>query len=367
MSVLLPFLFLAVPGLGDGRSTGESKLQWRAPGVFEESLAPCSKIRRSRGSLCAIGAEAAYWLEGADSAHTARINPPEPGLVLLDATTWGKRSAELWRGGDGLLHVWADLGDGWRQRTLPLELQPAATPTVTRASAVLAASGDTLVVSAATTILRLERGSWTCVPLKFSGGTPNPPITRSLLVDRDLFLASGRLPTEELVVADFDSGRARCVNASLPDGAQSVLDLDLGPDGRVYVTCGVSPLSRGGQLLVRNGDSWQALLSSPVRPIEIVCGNALPVESPPPQERSLTYLALSFDAESRPCLLTAEDGILRQASDGTWSCITPGWWDPELSVCDLALEGTSAILASMRAGVLQLDLSTLEGRRLHLP
>lgn len=363
MRVLLPLFLLLVPGLGADSSAHEPKVHWRRPGVFDQSLPPCSKIRWTRRSLCAITAHSAYWLDGAGSAWAQEMGPDEPGSVLLDATSWDKRSAEVWRGADGLLHVSADLGDGWRPRPIPADLQPVHSPPTRSALATIAASGETLAVCADAAILRFENGRWSRIGIDLRGHTLEHGPRRALLVGRELYLALDSWQSEELVVADIDSGRAQYASDAFPEGAKRVLDLDLGPDGRVYVTWGALGLSTGGQLLVRAGDSWQALASSPVRPIEVVCGNEPQLARPVPKELSQDYLALAFDGQNRACLLTSEQGILRRESDGSWTCITPGWWDPELDVCDLEVVDDSALFASMRVGVLTLDLSTLEGRR----
>jgi len=371
MRVLLPLLFALVPNLPQHQSIDGPSVHWTAPGIFDPSLPPCWALRRTRGSLCAITSDGAFWLDATSSSYAASMGEDEPGSVLLDATSWDKRSTEVWRGRDGLLHVSADIGDGWRPRPIPPELQPATDAAAPPARAVISGYGDVLVLCAYGAIFRFERGTWSRLPIQLRGRALEHRADRALLVDRLLYLSLNSFDRGELIQVDIDTGRALCASDSFPEGASCVRDLELGPDGRVYVTCGAPVMSTGGQLLVREADGWRVMLAAPVRIRPILCGFALgdgtQASIPEPSEPNWTFLALAFDAQKRPCLLTEEEGILRRGMDEHWSCITPGWWSPEMGVSDLAIEGETAVFSSHRVGVLRLNLSTLEGCRLRTP
>ncbi len=366
MRVLLPlcFLLVATSQLPDTRrSPRERAVDWIPPGIFDPSLPPCSKLRRTRGSLCAISEHASYWIDEGDSAYAEEMSREEPGSTLIDATSWERGSAELWRAGDGILLVAADLGDGWRPRPIPHEMQPKDPRAEMPMAWAIAGCGEVLVVCRGDSILRHAGGRWTRVPLALRGDGTRARFDRALLVGSELFLIVQHWPASELIVADIDTGRARVENDSFPEGANYVRDVDLGPDGRVYVTCGAPVMSTGGQVLVRDGDVWSALLSSPVRAMELVCGNAPPPRHPRSGEPSHSFLALAFDGEKRPCVLTDDTGIFRRDAEGTWSCITPGW-NSGAGACDLEISGHVAHIASSSVGVLTLDLDTLKGERL---
>jgi len=192
----------------------------------------------------------------------------------------------------------------------------------------------------------------------------------------------GRLQDQggRLVVANIENGHSRVESEHFPAGPGNVTGVVKGPGDNLYVTCGSCYGRTGGRRLMRDGGTWRELLISPQTQTGMICGNA---PLPPPPERSNTapdvaasagdgiphvlpstnFQALAFDEQGRPCVLCADLGIIRRERDGTWKCATPGWYESCADAQDLAFAGHTAVLASRSAGVVLLDLDTLEGKR----
>ncbi|MBK7641798.1 MAG: hypothetical protein IPJ19_01900 [Planctomycetes bacterium] len=341
---------------------------------FDAHLDGCSRLRRTRGSLCAIGRHESFWIEGCCETCASHMSVDEPGTVLIDATSWGKHSAELRLAKDGTFRIDADLGDGWRPRPLPPELLAYTDPSLgtrSRARACIAGSGETLVFVADASIYELEQDAWKRVPIAFSQMPYTGGLNHALLDGRTLYLGSDDVLDGGLFDIDLDSGACVSASTSFPPGPSNVADIERDPRGRICVVCREARMiGAGSRVLERDGRKWREVLRTRVIPLTFVCLNAPPEPEKPlsPAEAALLppayFDALAFDDEGRMCVLAGSLGILRQDRDGTWSCITPGWAESGAEACDLVIDGHTAVLASGTAGVVTLDLDTLEGQRM---
>ncbi len=395
MRVLLPLLFLPLPAPPPSTSPIEAipaaplsagEVHWAPCGIFDPHLEGCWGLRWTRRSLCALGAQESYWIEWSEdvsNACGAQLSFDEPDSVLIDATSWDKHFAELRIAHGGTLYVDAELGNGWRPQPLPKEFQPAgraARPDRLRGLPVIAGRGETLVVFAYQSIFRLEHQVWSRVPLDLGGREPVGHVTSALLEGRKLYLGVEGIPTGQLIAADIDTGRTTVASDAFPAGPTNVTDLELGPDGKLYVTCAEPLFAFGGRLLVHDGDSWTVLVDSPTAHRQSICIFDRTTDAPVDPNSagvyvlpgidsgahffpSANFLALAFDDQRRPCILCSGLGILRRELDGSWKCVTPGWAESGAEASDLTIVGHTAVLASRNAGVVLLDLETLEGRR----
>jgi hypothetical protein len=335
--------------------------------------------------MCAIGARESYWIEWSEDASYgsgARLSFDERDSVLIDATSWDRHFAELRVAQDGTLYVDAELGNGWRPQPLPKEFQPAgnaARPGWLRGGPSIAGRRETLVFFANGSIHRLENHVWARVPLDLDGRELEHT-TCALLDGRTLYLGIAGITGGGLIAADIDTGRATVASDAFPAGPTNVTDLELGPDGRLYVTCAEPLFASGGRLLVHDEDSWRVVVDSPTTHSRSICGNdntpdeplepkpagvdVLPgIGAPAHASPGSNFLSLTFDDQGRPCVLCSGLGILRRELDGSWKCVTPGWAESGADASDLMIVGHVAVLASQRAGVVLLDLDTLEGAR----
>jgi hypothetical protein len=339
-------------------------------------------MRWTRGSLCAITERRSYWLAGSEASRMT-FEDDKQAALLADATSWGKRCAELRIAKDGTVHVMADLGKGWLPQPIPDALQVAMQkdwayfgPLPLR----VAGDGDTIAFFARGWIYRLEGETWSRVALDLGEEEMVGSPTCAVLEGQELILGVHDHFGGQLIVANIRDGHARVESDSFPPGPSDVTDIALGPDGNLYVTCASPYMETGGRLLMRDVGRWRELLISPTTRTGMICGNA-PYTPPPAapitvagiaaSDRdqipsvfpSTNFLALAFDEQRRPCVLCSALGIMRRESDGVWQCVTPGWYESGADSQDLVFEGRTAVLASQSAGVVLLDLDTLEGKR----
>jgi hypothetical protein len=134
-------------------------------------------------------------------------------------------------------------------------------------------------------------------------------------------------------------------------GALPVLDLAIGPDGKIWELEGLAHfILRYGCIHVRSGDRWTRFCCSSDDPDS---NWSLPL---------ISFAALSFDSSDRPVVLSEDIGLIR-CDDGKWSRLTPNW--PEYLYVDtlLMIGDDRAIIGMERSGVAILNIRTGELRR----
>jgi hypothetical protein len=254
--------------------------------------------------------------------------------------------------------------------------------------------GDLLVVFDDTAIRRYENGEWKTVRLNLGSDELIYSPARVLLVGRKLYIGVDKGEWGgQLVVADIDTGFAEIEGRDWQHTAGNVRDIDRGPDGRIYVTCGLWHLDGESSVLMAfDGRTWETVLWSDYMVDDRTLRSsfrALPDGSTETVEctsekwiaeirdsihpgadgtriPSADFVALAFDEQQRPCVLTELMGLWRRESSGEWRWLTPGWPNWGANVIDLAILGGKAVITSRSAGLIVVDLETLAAERVRL-
>jgi hypothetical protein len=240
----------------------------------------------------------------------------------------------------------------WDRLEVPAEVRRASPPPL------LCADASSVILLSDTKLFRLDPGGWLTVPLG-----PRPQIglegegllqSTHLLLDRERLYAGfdhgewgGGLLSVDVHTGEWWTKVAKDWDSHLP-----VCDLAVRPDGTVWAVEGTC---HGG---LRIG-----VLSrrDPEEGWNVFCNSSKDRETN--WNLSPTSLeAVAWDTQGRLLLLSVYLGLVRY-EEGRWTHLTPGWpkFAPATSLCitpeDVAVIGLTS------AGVLLLDLRSLEAKR----
>jgi hypothetical protein len=408
MRVLLPLLFCSCSAVTDPQvsQTGqrllapvEPRFHWASPELFDAFVPSGEELQLLDDGHMAVSSRRAFALEfGKQGIHASEFKQRCTTDLLLDVVRW--KAGLVWLRTDkyGNLQFDADLGSGAEPFPRPdkaVDLRGKEGGFSVWAPAPrLAVDGDVLVLFAAPWIHRYEHEVWTSVKLDLGPDTLLYAPGRALLVGRKLYLGVDKGEWGgQLIVADIDTGRGELDCRKWNDGPWNVTDIDRGPDGKIYVTCGIAHGGVEASLLIAfDGTTWSRTLWADEKvgeqPLdgEIVeeADGSLTLHKYAEEERiarvrhsivrgaegtsvpRANFQALAFDDQERPCVLSSSLGLLRQEESGEWSWLTPGWPRHGPWVTDLAFVGKKAVITSRDAGVIVLDLKTLEVERVRL-
>ena len=352
------------------------QLHWNPLGLFEPYLPGCSRLRRVDGGLVAFADFNRYELTDLEkgTASWERRDASEPRIQ--DLVCWRGEKVRLLVECDEKLTVEAFHEDAW----VPLQGSPS-NPEISRDAItvgaggypLIAADGEHLVVLTGTTLYSYESGDWRSIELGFLDGEYAAPASRLLLDGATLYVGTDKGEWGgALYGLDIDTREVSVVSAPWSDGDSNVADLDRGPDGRIWATIGCVHMNGFGELYVLERGAWRCVARAEDLAETAghdwsewpeVMASANRVGELPWRFPRSGFTALDFDDRGRPYLLTETFGVFRGEADGSWTWITRGWPTFQACVTDLAIVGERAAITSRFAGVVIVDLDTLEARR----